>query len=211
MTTLLRIYNGALRHIQEGRLTSTTESRAARYHLDDAVAEVKAACLEAGFWNFAMRAVEMDASTGITPEFGFTYAFSKPDDWVRTYIVSPNDQLERWLPRFNDEAGVWYADQTPIWAKYVSNAAGYGLNIAAWPQSFCDYVMIELALAAGPAVRALSDDLLMSLERTRKRLKSIALAKDAMNEAPVTPPHGSWVGARGGRFQQRPRSQTLGY
>lgn len=200
MTTLLRVYNEALRHLGERRLASTSEARDARYHLDDAVTEVKAKCLEAGYWNFAMRAIEQTASGTLTPAFGFSYAFEKPSDWVRTYIVSPNEWLGEWVSRFNDEAGIWYAQINPIWAKYVSNDTSYGYDLSLWPQSFAGYVAAELALAVAPSISSTSADKLADLKETVKRTKSSALAKDAMNEPPVAPPHGSWVRSRGGSW-----------
>jgi hypothetical protein len=199
MTTQLRVYNAALAHLGERRLTSTSEARDHRYHLDDSYTEVKARCLESGMWNFAMRAVTIDASVLITPEFGFDHAFEKPSDWVRTYIASATEDLAEWLNRFNDEAAVWYADVDPIYVKYVSNSgSAYCCDLKVWPQSFADYVAIELAIAVAPTISSSSGEKLEILERYRKRIRSTAMTKDAANEAPVFPPTGSWTRSRTG-------------
>lgn len=203
MTTLIRVYNEALRHLGERRLVDASEARPARYHLDDAITEVKARCIEAGYWNFAMRSVSVTESLTLTVAFGFAYAFEKPTDWVRTYIVSTNDSLDLWASPFNDEGGIWYADTTPLYVKYVSNDSTYGYDLGLWTQSFSSYVAAELALAVGPTIKSMSADSMEVLEKTVKRLKSSAMAKDAMNEGPVFPPTGSWVLSRdGGRLSK---------
>lgn len=208
MTTLIRVYNAALRHLGERRLTSTSEARDARYHLDDAYQEVKPRCLEQGQWNFAMRAVSMTASGTLTPAFGFAYAFEKPTDWVRTYIVSDNEMLEQWTTRFNDEAGVWYADVTPLYARYVSNDTSYGYNLGLWTQTYADYVAAELAFTAGPSISTTSASKLEELEAIRNAARSKAMGHDALDEPPVGSPMGSWARSRGGN--QHVRSLATG-
>lgn len=203
MASLLGVYNAALRHLAERRLGSVTEQRDARFHLDNAIADVKARCLEAGFWNFAMRASQQDSSTSITPTFGLTYAFQKPSDWVRTYIVSPNEWLGEWVMPFNDEAAYWYSNIDPMWAKWVSNSTSYGYDLSLWPQSFADYVGAELALAIGEQIKTVAAEKLDSIKEIIKRTKSSALAKDAMNEPPMGPPMGSWARSRGNNWNNR--------
>jgi hypothetical protein len=198
MTTALRVYNGALRLLGERRLTSISEARDARYHLDDAYTDVKALCLEQGYWNFAMRAVSMTESATLEVAFGFEYAFEKPSDWVRTYIVSDNEMLEQWTTRFNEEAGVWFADTTPLYARYISNSASYGYDLSLWPQAYADYVSAELAISAGPSISSMSSEKLEGLMKIRDRARAKAMTHDAMDEPPVGPPMGSWARSRGG-------------
>src|SRR5262245_6744371 len=140
MTSKLAVFNEALRLMGERRLTSVTEGRDARYHLDDAWTTSLDYCLEQGFWNFAMRAVQIDASTSLEPQFGYSFAFDKPDDWVRTFVVSANETFNPPLLRYNDEAGIWYADCNLLYVRYVSNAATYGADIGSWPGTFSYYV-----------------------------------------------------------------------
>jgi hypothetical protein len=198
MATKLALYNEALRLLGERRLASVTEARDHRYHLDDAYETATAYCLEQGFWNHAMRAAQVDASGSITPEFGFRYAFERPTDWVRSYIISPTADLLTWLDPFNDEAAVWWANQDPIWAKWVSNDSAYGMNLGNWPQSYAFYVAARLALMAGPSIGA-SDEKIGKVEKAEKRARLDARTKDAMAEPPRYPPQGSWVRARFGR------------
>lgn len=196
MSTKLGAYNEALRILGERRLSSLTETRDHRYHLDDAYDRVLAYCLEQGFWNFAMRSVQIDASGSLDPAFGFTFAFEKPSDWVRTYIVSESDRLDCWPGVFTDEAGIWYADSDPLWAKYVSNDATYGANLGNWPETFGHYVACRLAVETCPSISSGSSEKLDMATKRERRAKADARAKDAMNEPPGFPPMGTWARSR---------------
>lgn len=195
--TLLGIYNAALRHLGERRLTATTETRDVRYHLDDAYADVKPRCLEAGLWNFAMRASQQDSSSSVEPTFGLNFAFQKPSDWVRTYIVSPNEWLREWVIPLTDEAGYWYSNIDPMWAKWVSSSTSYGYDLSRWPQSYIDYVGAELAATVAATISSTSAEKLASIREIAKRFKSNALAKDATGEPPMFFPQNSWSLSRG--------------
>lgn len=210
MTTKLLVFNQALRLLGERRLTSTSEARDARYHLDDAYSDALGYCLEQGYWNFAMRAVSCTDSDTLTVAFGYAYAFEKPSDWVRTYLLSDNGDFLPALLHYNDEAGVWYADITPLYAKYVSNDSSYGADLGLWPDTFSYYVSTRLAVMAGPSISTLSDTKMDDLLGKERRARIDARSKDAMNEPPLFPPRGSWSQARFGR-PARPRSSLLGH
>ena len=210
MAGQLSLYNEALGILKERSLSALTDSREPRRVLDDYYSGVVAYCLARGFWNFAMRAVSITESLTITPEFGYTYAFEHPSDWIRTYVVADNENFEPQLLRYNDEAGVWYADVTPLYVKYISNSASYGLNLSAWPQTFADYVACRLAYRAAPRISKASTEEMQRLYEEQKRACGIAGGVDAMDEPPRFPPTGSWAGSRRGVYRG-PRSSTLGY
>lgn len=192
----------------ERRLSSVTEGRDARYHLDDEWTTSFEYCLEQGLWNFAMRAARLTPAV-LDPEFGYQHAFSKPDDWVRTYVVSSSETLEPLL-RYNDETSYWFADANPLFVKYVSNHETYGGDLGNWPETFAYYVAARLAFLTCPSICSDSDSKLERLAVIEKRARIDARSKDAMNEPPAFPPRGNWASARLGRVA-RPRSETLGY
>jgi hypothetical protein len=210
MATKLAVYNEALRLMGEERLSGLTEARAARYHLDDAYETAAKYCLEQGFWNHGMRAVEMDASGSITPAFGFAYAFERPTDWVRTYIISPTELLEIWAQPLNDEAAVWFANFDTLYAKYVSNDVTYGMNLGNWPESFAHYVACRLARMTCGVISSTSADKLDELKKDEKRARLDARSKDAMAEPPMRAPHDTWVRSRSNGLLRRPRSTSGG-
>lgn len=207
MASRLSLYNGALRALGERKLASLTESRAPRFELDDAYDDVLAECLEAGFWNFAMVTIALDASPDIETSFGFNYVFEKPEDWVRTFNVSAGERFEIPLEDYNDEGAYWYADVDPFYVRYVSNAEDKGGNLALWPRSYSKYVELSLAQAICKTITNSTVDA-GELEKRVYRAMRNAKAKDAMNEPAGRPPQGTWSLARGNGF--RPLSRWNG-
>lgn len=195
MASKLSIYNNALLYLDERKLASLAENREPRRALDDAWDSAVYFCLEQGFWNFAMRVVQMDSSASVDPAFGYDYAFAKPSDVIRLYRLSSEENITEALNEFNDEAGYWYADIDPMWAKYVSSDTAYGRDLSLWPETFADYVATRLAARTCGRITG-SDSRMELLLKLEKRAKKDALSKDAMNEGIITPPAGTWVRAR---------------
>lgn len=194
MATKLGIYNDALGHLAEPTLASLTESREPRRVLDQHYDKAVAFCLASGDWNFAMRTVMLNASSSLAPAFGFAYAYTKPDDWVRTYQRSAVPTFDPPLGALNDEGAYWYTDCDPLYARYVSNGSSYGGDLSLWPQAFDDYVAAHLAWRGWRIAN--NKELRDSLDKMQLRLGAIARARDALNEPPGRLPLGSWVSAR---------------
>lgn len=198
-TSRLMIYNQALRLCGERRIASLTESREPRRLLDQVWNEAGVDdCLEAGQWNFAMRTVQIDSDPDISPNFGLTFGFSKPEDWIRTCAFSTDERFNTPYRDYRDEAGTWYADVDPIYVRYVSNDSAYGADMSLWPSSFIAFVG---AFFAYEIVFKLTSDKerIALVKRELRDRKRDALNKDAMNEGTQMPVKGSWVRSRFGR------------
>jgi len=190
----LEVYQDALLALGQERLASLAEAGTARYALDDAYDKALKYCLEQGFWNFAMRAVQIDSSASVGPFFGYNYAFLKPTDFIRLYGLCADATMMIPMLRFVDEAGYWYADSDPLYVKYVSDDTAYGLDLSRWPETFADYVALRLAVRTCKRITGSApDDTLLKAE---KKALSDARSKDAMNEPPGFPPRGTWVTSR---------------
>ena len=140
MATKLGLMNAALIECGDRVLASETEAVESRRILDKVYDDVLAECLSAGEWNFAVRPVQVDADTGISPNFGKTEVFAKPSDWVRTFAVSGDENFAYPLTDYEDEVDRWVSNISPMYIKYVSNDASYGLLLTAWPRAFTRYV-----------------------------------------------------------------------
>lgn len=203
-TSQIKLYNEALRLCGERNLTSLTEARESRRLLDqvwdnDGVR----ACLEAGQWKFAMRSIEITYNPSIEPDFGYTRAFDKPTDLVRTCAVCSDEYFSQPLLRYNDEAGYWFSDLDTIYVRYVSDDSAYGGDYSLWPATFTKFVA---AYFAAEIVTKLTSD--------EQKMKSIlhpsngllamrrtdALSKDAMQDPTRFMPEGTWAAARRGRW-----------
>jgi hypothetical protein len=196
MTTKLLLYNAAIRKLGQERLGTLAEASTARYALDDAYDETLGYCLEQGYWNFAMRAVQVDASTSVVPTFGYQFAFPKPPDFVRIYGMSAEETMRQPLLEFVDEPNYWYANQDPVFVKYVSNDGAYGADLSIWPATFAEYVATRLAVETCKKITG--DKPTADMRKEEKRAKIDAASKDAMNEPAGFMPTGSWARSRGG-------------
>jgi hypothetical protein len=202
----LSMYNNALGHLLERKLASLSEDRKPRRVLDDFYPGTIAYCLEREPWNFAFRAVELDASSAVTPSFGFLYAFQIPSDWVRTHLLSSVPTFSPPLTDLREEGGWWYGNFTPLYVQYVSNDPTYGMDLGKWPQSFIDYVELRLARQACKRITG-KDELLRGpggLIDQETKARRVAAAICAMNNPVGFPPQSSWVRARRGFSAQMP-------
>ena len=196
MADSLSCYNEALGLLGERKLASLAENREPRRVLDDCWDGVVAWCLQRGYWKHAKRTMRIEASPSIVPTFGPRFAFTKPADLVRVYLVSGDERL---TPGFSylDENGVWYADADAIYVTYISDDPAFGMDLSLWGEMFTQYVVTRLALKAYGRI-ASSRITRELLERDEKRAMNVALGVDAMEGPPVAPPRNSWVNARGG-------------
>jgi hypothetical protein len=200
MTDKLTLYNLALGHLAEGRLKSLTENREPRRVLDDYWDQEVAYCLERKLWNFAYRAVQIDASNTVTPGFGFLFAFVIPDDWIRTRSFSAVPTFDPPLIQMKEEAGYWYTNITPVFVQYNSNDPLYGMNLGEWPATFTDYVALRLALRTCKRITGKAEllDGPTGLVAQEKRAATVAAANCAMNDPVGFAPMSSWVRSRRG-------------
>lgn len=196
--TRLSIYNGALRLCGSARLASTSEDRPARYLLDELWdADIIDGCLESGFWNHAMRTVQVDYSPSVEPPFGYRRAFDKPTDLKKLASLCSDEYFRSPLYRYQDEGNYWFTDIDTIYVRYVSNDTSYGMDLSLWPVSFTRYVEASFA---SHAIKRLTDG--KEDEDTvfakMKKARTEALANDAMKDPVSFPPPTGWQKARGG-------------
>lgn len=194
--TKLSLYQGALRLLGERLLASLAENREPRRILDSVWdGGAMSYCLESGQWKFAARTIQLDFSPSVEPDFGFTYAFDKPTDHVRTMGIWSDDYMRCPLEAYREESGFWVADLETLYIKYVSDDAAFGADMSKWPQTFVKFFEAHLASEAAMPLtgnRTKMDDMLA----IRKAKLSDALSKDAMADPTKELPSGSWVRAR---------------
>jgi hypothetical protein len=166
------------------------------------------ACLEQGYWNFAMRTVRLDATTDIEPDFGYKYAFNKPSDWVRTYAVCTDEFFTSPLTQYEDEAEYWFCEYDEIYVQYVSNGDEYGNNLGSWPESFKNYVEHYLANKAAPRLTLSTTKKREIRNDTRVALRD-ARTQDSSNQAMKLTPLGTWSQSRLGWNGNRRRDRGL--
>ena len=193
--SVLGLYNTALRWLEERKLATLTEKREPRYYLDDEWERAVNFCLQTGYWKFALRMVMATPDTTAVPNFGRTYSYQKPSDWIRTYQVSPDDRFIRKDRRFLDQNNVWYSDLPYFYVRYLSKDPDFGWNMSLWTPAFAEYLGGYLALMVAPRIKQASDKT-AEIEKRLKKQKAEALALDAMDAPPGEIERGTWVQSR---------------
>lgn len=198
MASKLSVYNGANRILGERKLASLTENRASRRRLDSVWDGDTGVlwCLQQGLWNFAMETIELTYSPSVTPAFGYTYAFDKPTDWVRTARVSDDEGFCGRLD-YKDQVDYWFANPDTIYVKYVSKLSTRGLDLSLWTPNFTDFVEHHFAASICMATTN-SGTTKAELDKLVKKKLNQARSTDAMDEAPENLPPGTWSQSRRG-------------
>tara|TARA_R110000868_G_scaffold162418_1_gene393635 strand:- start:214 stop:858 length:645 start_codon:yes stop_codon:yes gene_type:complete len=196
MADRLSLYNDALMYAGERSLASLTEDREPRRLLDQVWASQGVdRCLEEAQWHFAMRADRFDYDPSVTIDFGYGYAFTKPDDWIITSAVCEDEYFRVPLNQYTDEKGYWYADIDPLYVRYVSNDVDFGMDLGKWPATFADFVAVHFASRIITKLSA-SGERLKELMTMRKMFLVTAKNKAAMAQPTSFAAKGSWSRAR---------------
>ena len=200
MTDKLTVYKLALSHLEERTISGLSDSGSPRRVLDEFWDTTARYCLERKLWNFAYRAVQMEASTSIDPAFGYSFAFRIPDDWLRTRVLSAAPGFNPPLLQYVEESGYWYANVAPLFVQYNSFHENYGMNLGEWPELFTDFVSLRLAEKACRRITGKGDLLEGSTGLIRRAEKACRLASGmlAMNDPVGFLPTGAWVRSRRG-------------
>lgn len=198
-TSQLKLYNAALLEVGESELSGLTENRPPRHHLDTAwdSGNIRTRWLEQGLWNFAMKSVALNYNAALSPpDFGYSYVFDKPDDWVRTARVCLDERFSVPLQDYDDEAGYLFADIEVLYFSYVSNDASYGLDYAKWTEKFVRFCELDLARRIMHRSTGLDAVRKREIMNDWKQARADARSLDAMNEPSKQLPQGSWIQSR---------------
>lgn len=201
MADRLTIYREAARLLGDQRIASLTEDNSTRKAFDDAWRPTVDWLLARGLWNFALRTVELSQDDDVEPLFGRTYAFAKPDDWVRTGRVSNDGTFRTPFNDFDDETNYWYADIDPFYVQYVSDDDAWGWNVGEWRQPFAKAVAARLAFDCGLPVsgdKSNRNDMETLAEKRLREAKTL----DAVDERVQQTAPGRLVQSRGGRMSR---------
>lgn len=145
MATQLGLYNAALRHLGQRKLSSTSDDVEARYVLDAEYSDALLYCLRQGIWNFAMEENSISSASATGSSVAYGNRFVKPADWIRTRDLSSDSTFDPPLTDFVDMAGYWYASSSiaTLYVRFVSSTPG--IVVANFPSDYAEYVAAYLA------------------------------------------------------------------
>jgi hypothetical protein len=192
------VYNKALRFLEERPIASLTENREPVRLLNVEWTDAVNTCLYDGYWNHSIREVLASPDTTQAPQFGYLNSYTKPLDWIKTYQIADNAAFDPLLRWYSDQNNVWYSNASALYVKYVSGDLNFGWNLAYWPPFFTEYVACYLASLLAPRVKQ-SESKIESVAKQLKKIRALALSKDAMDLPPGKIPYGTWTMSRAPR------------
>jgi hypothetical protein len=183
----LSLYNAALRHLGQRKLSATTDDVEARYVLDDEYSTALVYCLRQGTWNFALEenSIASASATGSSVTYG--NRFAKPADWVRTRDISSSSTFDPPLTDFVDMAGYWYASSSiaTLYVRFVSSTPG--ILVANFPSDYAEYVSAYLAwLVYRKVTGGNVEERAIFAETVLDPALRMALANDALDGKPTS-------------------------
>lgn len=196
-------------------LTDSVESRRALDQVWDS-GELIDYLLHQGHWNFASRTSKLSYTPSVEPSFGYRRAYTRPDDWIKTSMLSADEYFSIPLTRYEDENNYWFCDEDELFIKYVSNDASYGDDLSLWPPSFSRWASVYLASRVCERLtqNATKAKLLKDAsdpESKRPTLLIAARSADAMDEPSRQVAMGQWSRSRRqGRYERGNRGQLIG-
>lgn len=200
-TSKQQVYRNALLILKESPVSVTvTDDTVAINTFNVVYDSALASVLESGKWNFASRAISIEADADTEPGFGYSYAFEKPSDYANLIKLASNAAF---YPPFGaneyaDEAGYWFANCDPLFAVIVSNGSQYGASLTLWPQVIANVLEYEIAFRAGPHITSMGEQALDQLEKRKMRAMAKAKSWDASKQAPEAAPPSRLATARRG-------------
>lgn len=208
MATKESLFIAAMMHLSNSETESVMDETEIRSWLERVYTDALNFCARQGFWNFAMKAVSIDSD--VTPAYGYTYGFTKPSDWARTYVLSDNENYDPPLIDYQDQYSHWLADIDPIYVRYVSTEKA--LDPETFPVDYAEYVSAYLASKVYKKVTGAGEDVAALFNRmVLKKALATAKGNDAIDQAPGRYPQGAWVSSRGGWGNERgKRGQLIG-
>lgn len=212
MPDKLSLYNGALYILGTRPLATLNDSVEPRRALDQHWTDARNHCLAQGQWKFALRTVKLDYNSSITPAFGFSRAFTKPSDFIRTTNFCYDEFLMMPIVAYTQEQGHWYCEVDEIYVTYVSNDAAYGLDYTLWTTTFTYFVEAYLAKRIRRRIMPSRDA--EEIEVEYQEALDNALFKDAIESPTQYPPQGKWVQSRfrgqsgSRRFERSPQGPS---
>jgi hypothetical protein len=209
MANQLSLYNGALLNLNERALATLVDPVKSRRELDRVYADCIKYCLEQGYWNFATRTAKFTPEPGFVASFGYKNQFICPTDYLRLASICHDEYFQVPNNSFTEEAGSWYSDAPILYISYISNDVNYGLNFTRWPESFTNYVEMQLASEVAGVLTGDKDK--VSEDELRRALVN-AKSKDAMNEPTRFLPPGQFTSSRRGsrNIERGSRSRLIG-
>lgn len=187
----LNIYNDALFCLDLPQLTSVNDDSEARTKLSVALSQnLVEAYLEDKGWQWAVTSTKITYDPSVEPEWGYQYAFDKPDNILRIDGLFVDEYFQVPLKAYEDEGDLFFANCQELYLKYIP--LDTVSTPASWPAYFRKLIAASMAVHAGGALGGNVEKAVMMLSDR----ESTAFSTDAQQSPPRVIANGNWTQAR---------------
>ncbi|WP_372809326.1 hypothetical protein [Litorivivens sp.] len=187
----LNIYNDALFCLDLPQLTSVNDDSEARTKLSVALSQnLVEAYLFDKAWQWAVTSSKITYDPSVEPEWGYQYAFDKPDNILKIDGVFVDEYFQVPLIPYEDEGDLFFANVQEIYLKYIP--LDTVSTPASWPAYFRKLVAASMAVHAGGSLGGNVQKAVMILEDRESKAFSI----DAQQSPPRIIANGNWTQSR---------------
>ena len=194
------IYNDALLILGKGhqKIVSGDMDHPYRSALDTALdSELIANVMEDTGWQFGVDSAKIDYDPNTVPEWGYQYAFDKPDNLQRKTGIYTDEYLTQPLKNYTEEGDYYFADVTTIYLTFI--ATDWNSNVTAWPSYFKRLVAAQLAK---DTANSINPNMAQAANEEYKERKHNAKNNDAIQSPPQRIRTGTWLNARASWFHR---------
>lgn len=198
MASTIQVANRALTKLGSNRITSFDDDVKAARSLKACFDDIRDDELRAHRWSFALKRTQL-AALSTAPEFGWTYQYQLPADFLRLDQVNdefPAVVMDNYIGAevidWVLEGGKLLTDfSAPLKVRYIASITDANM----WDVNFREALACRLAAE-------LAEDLTQNMQKRQlaweeyKQAISRALRSNAIERLPIQPPDDSWVVGR---------------
>lgn len=198
MASVIQVANRALTKLGSGRITSLSDDVKAARSINSCFEDIRDDELRANRWQFAMKRVSL-AALASSPEFGFTYQYALPADFLRLDMINdeyPAAVMDNYIgaetQEYMVEGNLILTDiEAPLKLRYISRID----DPNQWDVNFREMVASRIAMEICEDLTQ-SDTKKQSAARDYDRAKKVAIRIGAIEKPPATPPDNTWIISR---------------
>lgn len=198
MASVIQVANRSLTKLGSGRITSLSDDVKAARSINSCFEDIRDDELRANRWQFAMKRVSL-AALASSPEFGFTYQYALPADFLRLDMINdeyPAAVMDNYIgaetQEYMVEGNLILTDiEAPLKLRYIARID----DPNQWDVNFREMVASRIAMEICEDLTQ-SDTKKNSAAKDYDRAKKVAIRIGAIEKPPATPPDNTWIISR---------------
>lgn len=189
MASDIEICNSALRKVGSSVIQSFTSGSPESNAANDLYDVHRLKVLRSHHWNFATKRAKL-ARLAAAPEFGFTYKYQLPSDFIRVVSFHPDDQGFSNI-EYKIESDDLHTEAEDAYLRYIADIFDPNLMSPDFREALSLSLAVDFAITIAD-----SNTLHETLRDEYQRLLLHTKSTDSIEDYPEQEPAGSWISSR---------------